>query len=84
MGFLSGLDNLMGAGPEFRRRQALADEQAAYDLNKQRAEGLLGEQKAQARQDFMPLLRQLPTTAAAALGPLLTSNDPTIQAQGMQ
>ena len=66
------------------RKQAIADEQMQYDLNKQRASALLGEQQAQGRQDYMPLLRQLPTTAAAALGPMLTSQDPRIQAMGQQ
>lgn len=32
---------------------------------------------------YQPLLRQLPTTAAAALGPLLTAEDPGAQQQGM-
>ena len=77
MGFIANL--------QAREAQRVAaEEQAQYDLGQQRTRALLGEQKAQAREDFMPLLRQLPTTAAAALGPLLTSNDPTIQAQGMQ
>lgn len=31
---------------------------------------------------LQPMLRQMPTTVAAALGPQLTSNDPAIQAQG--
>jgi hypothetical protein len=41
-----------------------------------------GEQAAKNRQAYQPLLRQLPTTAAGALGPLLTANDAAVQQQG--
>lgn len=39
--------------------------------------------RVQARTEALtPMMRQLPTTVAAAIGPQITSNDPALQAQG--
>jgi hypothetical protein len=88
MGFLSDLFSEVTMTPQKRldmtMRAQQQQEAQQYDLQQQRLGAMGMQQQAQARQDYMPLLRQMPTTAAAALGPLLTSQDPRQQAFGMQ
>ena len=84
MGVFSAIGDWQARNRQEQLQQRQQLEQQQYDLQQQRAQALLGQQQQANAQSYQPLLRQLPTTAAAALGPLLTSQDPRLQAMGQQ